>query len=60
MGAAGYRTRYEHAHLPSRVAVAVTTAIMPAVTFLISVPVGCEAIVGHRGWDSGAWDMATF
>lgn len=40
-------------------AVAVTTAIMPAVTFLVSVPIGGEAVTGHRGRDGGAWDTAT-
>lgn len=57
---AGHGAGYEHTHLPSGVAVAVTTAVMPAVTFLISVAVGGEAIAGHRGRGSGAWNMAAF
>ena len=60
MRAAGYRTGYEHTHFPSRVAEAVTTAVMPAFTFLIAVPVGSETVAGHRGWESGAWDMIAF
>lgn len=47
MRTAGHRAGYEHTHLPSGVAIAVTAAVMPAVTFLVSVPVGGEAIVGH-------------
>lgn len=39
MRAAGYRTGYEHAHLPTGVAVAVTAAVVPAVAFLVPVPV---------------------
>lgn len=60
MRTAGYRAGNEHTHLPSRVAVAVTTAVMPAITFLISVPIGGEAIVGHWDRHGGAWDMGTF
>lgn len=60
MSTAGHGAGYEHTHLPSGVAVAVATAVMPTVTFLVSVPVGGEAIAGHRGRGSGAWDVATF
>lgn len=60
MRTAGHGAGNEHTHLSTRVAVAVATAIMPAVTFLISVPVGGEAIVRHWGRGSGAWDMAAF
>lgn len=56
----GHGAGYEHTHLPSRVAVAVATAVMPAVTFLISVPVGGEAVAGHWCRGRGAWNMASF
>lgn len=57
---AGHGAGYEHAHLPSGVAVAVTAAIVPAVAFLISVAVRREAVAGHRAGDSGARNMAAF
>lgn len=41
-------------------AVAVATAIMPALTFLIFLSIGCEAIAGHWGRGSGARDVTTF
>lgn len=56
----GHGAGYEHTHLSSRVAVAVATAVMPAVTFLVSLPVGGEAIAGHWCRSSGAGNMATF
>lgn len=57
---AGHGAGYEHAHLPTGVAVAVTAAVVPAVAFLISVAVRGEAVAGHRGGDSGARNMAAF
>lgn len=57
---AGHGAGYEHAHLPTGVAVAVTAAVVPAVAFLIPVAVRGEAVAGHRGGDSGARNMAAF
>lgn len=58
--AAGHGARYEHAHLPSRVAVAVAAAVVPAVAFLVAVAVGSEAVAGHRGRGGGAGNVLAF
>lgn len=60
MRTAGHGAGYEHTHLPSGVAVAVATTVVPTVTFLVAVPIGGEAIAGNRGRGSGAWGVATF
>lgn len=57
---AGHGAGYEHAHLSTGVAVAVTAAVVPAFVFLISVAVRGEAVAGHRGGDSGARNVAAF
>ena len=41
-------------------AVTVTTAVVPAVPFLVPVPVGREAVAGHWGQSGGARNMASF
>lgn len=60
MKAGGHRAGYEHAHLPSGVTVAVATAIVPALTFLVFLAIGCKTIAGRRGRGSGAWHLAAF
>lgn len=40
-------------------AVAVAAAVVPALALLIAVPVGGQAVAGHRGGGSGAWQVAT-
>lgn len=60
MRAAGHGARDEHAHLPSRVAVAVAAAVVPAVAFLVAVAVRGEAVAGHRGRDGGAGNVLAF
>lgn len=60
MRAAGHGARYEHAHLPSRVAVAVAAAVVPAVAFLVAAAVRSEAVAGHRDRGSGAGNVLAF
>lgn len=60
MRTAGHGAGYEHTHLPARVAVAVAAAVVPAVALLVPMPVGGEAIAGHRRRGRGARDVAAF
>lgn len=58
MRTAGHWAGNEHTHLPSGMAVTVTTAVMPAVALLVPVTVRREAIGGHRGRGGGDGNMA--
>lgn len=60
LGAAGNRAGYQHAHLPARVAVAVTAAVVPAIALLVSPSVRGEAEAGHRRWGCGARNLGAF
>lgn len=55
----GHRTGNKNTHLPSRVTVAVTASVMPSFTFLISVTVGGEAVLGYGQRGGGPWNGAT-
>lgn len=60
LGAAGNRAGYQHAHLPACVAVAVATAVVPAVALLVSAPVRGEAEAGGRCWGGGDRTLGAF
>ena len=54
-GAAGHGAGNEHTHLPSRLAVAVAAAVVPALALLEALAVGREALAGDRhGGGAGA------